>query len=131
MPSEKQTSQKLWAHYKYQVLAHSPKIYMDIRTYLKQEHIQVSQVQALIDQALRLPENRSHYTVAFQHIWGYFKKKVSPQEKADFLFILERYQAGQVPASTVIQELQTLLERYPNRYLENSSLLHAKDDDPI
>ena len=123
MQASKQEAQKLWAHYKYQVLAQSPKIYLDIRNYLKEEQVEVSQVQALIDQSLALPENRSHYTVAFQHMWGYFKKKASPQEKADFLFNLERYQAGQIPAQQLIQDIQKLLQIYPNSYLENSSIL--------
>ena len=131
MSASKKEAQQLWAHYKYQVLAQSPKTYMDIRQYLKEDSVQASQVQAFIEQALNLPENRSHYTVAFQHIWGYFKKKATPQEKSDFLFTLERYQAGQVEASSVICELQQLLLCYPNTYLENSSILQAKETKAI
>lgn len=123
MPKEKNQAQKLWAHYKYEVLAQSPKIYLDIRNYLKQEESEPTQVQAMIEQAQSLPENRSHYTVAFQHIWGYFKKKASPQEKADFLFDLDRYQAGQISSQQIIQQIQRLLAAYPNPYLQQSSIL--------
>ena len=126
MPSEKHQAQKIWAHYKYEILAQSPKIYLEIRQYLKQESISLTKLENLIQTAQALPENRSHYTVAFQHIWGYFKKKASPSEKEDFLFELQRYQAGQIPASQIISNLNKLLQAYPNPYLEGSSLLHFK-----
>ena len=43
--------QQLWAENKYLVLSHSSNIYKDIRQYLKQEVVEVSQVQEMIDRA--------------------------------------------------------------------------------
>lgn len=70
--------ERLWAANKYLVLSHSNKIYLEIRTYLKQDEVRLDQVQAYIDQALDLPENPGQVVNAFQHIWGYFKKKQLP-----------------------------------------------------
>ena len=50
--------QTLWARNKYLVLSHSSNIYLEIRQYLKSESVEVAHVQALIDQAIALPENR-------------------------------------------------------------------------
>ena len=82
-----------------------------------------SHVEDLIQQALALPENRGQVSNAFQHIWGYFKKQATAEEKADFMLLLEKYQHGQAQQEDLIKGIQTLLERYPNRYLQDSTLL--------
>ena len=114
--------QTLWARNKYLVLSHSSKIYLEIRQYLKSELVEVAHVQALIDQAVALPENRGQVCNAFQHIWGYFKKKASPAEKENFMLLLERYQAGQVEQEVLIEAVKDLLRKYPNSYLQQSTL---------
>ena len=73
--------ERLWAANKYLVLSHSNKIYLEIRNYLKNEEVSFDQVQAYIDQALDLPENPGQVVNAFQHIWGYFKKKATASER--------------------------------------------------
>lgn len=105
------------------MLSHSSNIYKEIREYLKQDQVEVSHVEDLIQQALALPENRGQVSNAFQHIWGYFKKKATAEEKADFMLLLEKYQHGQASQEDLIKGIQTLLERYPNRYLQDSTLL--------
>ena len=115
--------QTLWARNKYLVLSHSSKIYLEIRQYLKSELVEVAHVQALIEQAVSLPENRGQVCNAFQHIWGYFKKQATPEEKSDFMLLLEKYQHGQASQEDLIKGIQVLIERYPNRYLQDSTLL--------
>ena len=120
--------QVLWAKNKYLVLSRSSNIYKEIREYLKQDQVEVSQVEVsqvegLIQQALALPENRGQVSNAFQHIWGYFKKQATAEEKADFMLLLEKYQHGQAQQEDLIKGIQNLLERYPNRYLQDSTLL--------
>ena len=50
--------QQLWAENKYLVLSHSSNIYKDIRQYLKQEVVELSQVQLMIDRACPIPEHK-------------------------------------------------------------------------
>ena len=69
--------QQLWAENKYLVLSHSSNIYKDIRQYLKQEVVELSQVQEMIDRACQIPEHRGQVCNAFQHIWGYLKSKLA------------------------------------------------------
>ena len=86
--------QQLWAENKYLVLSHSSNIYNEIRQHLKQEVVEVSHVQELIDRACQIPEHRGQVCNAFQHIWGYFKKKATDAERKDYMFLLERYHSG-------------------------------------
>ena len=115
--------QQLWAENKYLVLSYSSNIYKDIRQYLKQEVVEVSQVQEMIDRACQIPEHRGQVCNAFQHIWGYFKKKATETERKDYMFLLERYHSGHATKEDLIVRTRDLLERYPNAYLQHSTLL--------
>lgn len=115
--------QTLWAKNKYLVLSHSSKIYLEIRQYLKSDLVEAAHVQDLINQAIALPENRGQVCNAFQHVWGYFKKKASSAEKENFMLLLERYQAGQVEQEVLVEAVKDLLRKYPNSYLQQSTLL--------
>ena len=64
--------QKLWAKNKYLVLSHSSKIYLEIRTYLKQEEVSLCKVSDLIKQAVSLPEDKGQVTNALHHVWVLF-----------------------------------------------------------
>ena len=123
--------QKLWAENKYLVLSHSSNIYKDIRQYLKQEVVELSQVQEMIDRACQIPEHRGQVCNAFQHIWGYFKKKATETERKDFMFLLERYHSGYATKEELIAKTRELLERYPNSYLQNSTLLKGDSNETL
>ena len=86
--------QQLWARNKYLVLSHSSNIYNEIRQYLKNEEVEVSHVQELIDRACQIPEHRGQVCNAFQHIWGYFKKKATEDDRKDYMLLLDRYRFG-------------------------------------
>ncbi|VTS26045.1 YbgA family protein [Streptococcus gordonii] len=120
--------QTLWARNKYLVLSHSSNIYLEIRQYLKSESVEVAHVQALIDQAVVLPENRGQVCNAFQHIWGYFKKKASMTEKEGFMHLLLRYQSGQADQKDLVAAVRDLLFKYPNPYLQKSTLLFQNEE---
>ena len=119
----KSQCQQLWARNKYLVLSHSSNIYNEIRQYLKNEEVEVSQVQEMIDRACQIPEHRGQVCNAFQHIWGYFKKKARETERKDYMFLLERYHSGHATKEDLIAKTRDLLERYPNTYLQHSTLL--------
>ena len=85
--------------------------------------MEATHVQDLIVQAVALPENRGQVCNAFQHVWGYFKRKASPAEKEEFMLLLERYQAGQVEQEALVEAVKGLLRKYPNSYLQQSTLI--------
>ena len=121
--NQKSHCQQLWARNKYLVLSHSSNIYNEIRQYLKNEEVEVSQVQEMIDRACQIPEHRGQVCNAFQHIWGYFKKKATDAERKDYMLLLDRYRFGQGSKEDLIAKTRDLLELYPNTYLQNSTLL--------
>ena len=120
---QKSQCQQLWARNKYLVLSHSSNIYNEIRQYLKNEQVELSQVQELIARACQIPEHRGQVCNAFQHIWGYFKKKATDAERKDYMLLLDRYRFGQASKEDLIAKTRELLDRYPNTYLQHSTLL--------
>ena len=129
--NQKSQCQQLWARNKYLVLSHSSNIYNEIRQYLKNEEVEVSQVQEMIDRACQIPEHRGQVCNAFQHIWGYFKKKAVDAERQDYMLLLDRYRFGQTSKEDLIAKTRDLLELYPNTYLQNSTLLKGNSHETL
>ena len=123
--------QQLWARNKYLVLSHSRNIYNEIRQYLKNGQVEVSLVQEMIDRACQIPEHRGQVCNAFQHIWGYFKKKATEAERKDYMLLLNRYRFGQASKEDVIAKTRDLLENYPNTYLQHSTLLKGETHETL
>ena len=123
--------QQLWARNKYLVLSHSSNIYNEIRQYLKNKEVEASLVQEMIDRACQIPEHRGQVCNAFQHIWGYFKKKATDAERKDYMRLLDCYRFGQVYKEDVIAKTRDLLERYPNAYLQDSTLLKGDSHETL
>ena len=123
--------QQLWARNKYLVLSHSSNIYNEIRQYLKNEEVEVSLVQEMIDRACQIPEHRGQVCNAFQHIWGYFKKKATAAERKDYMSLLDCYRLGQASKEDLIAKIRDLLELYPNAYLQHSTLLKGDSHETL
>ena len=54
---------------------------------------------------------------------GIFQKKASTIEKQTLFNILNEYMEGKNNQNAVIEYINTLLKKYPNEYLEKSTLL--------
>ena len=129
--NQKYRCQQLWARNKYLVLSHSSNIYNEIRQYLKNEEVELSHVKKLIDRACQIPEHRGQVCNAFQHIWGYFKKKATDVERRDYMLLLDRYRFGQASKQDLIAKTRDLLDRYPNTYLQHSTLLKGDSHETL
>ena len=70
-----------------------------------------------------MKESKKDFSNAVLHIWGYFKKDASKIEKQVLFDVLNEYMEGKNNQDVVIEYINTLLKRYPNEYLEKSTLL--------
>ena len=128
---ERVQCQKLWAKNKYLVLSYSSKIYLEIRTYLKQEEVSQNKVSELIKQAVSLPEDKGRVTNALHHVWGYFKKYATKEEKDNFFEMIEEYHNNIYKKEDLIKEVKHLLNKYPNKYLEESTFINGGQDETL
>ena len=115
--------EKLWAKNKYYVLSKSQKIYLEIREYLKETELDILWLNEKIQETRDMKESKKDFSNAVLHIWGYFKKEASTIEKQELFNILNKYVEGKNNQNVVIEYINTLLKKYPNEYLEKSTLL--------
>ena len=115
--------EELWAKNKYYVLSKSHKEYLGIREYLKGTELDVSFLKEKIQKIKDMNESRKDFSNAVLHLWGYFKEDASDVEKQELFNILNGYMEERSSQTVVIDYLNTLLKKYPNEYLENSTFL--------
>lgn len=115
--------EELWAKNKYFILSKSQKAYLEIREYLKEKELDVVWLNEKIQETRDMKESKKDFSNAILHIWGYFKKDASTIEKQALFDILNEYMEGENSQKAVIECINTLLKKYPNEYLEKSTLL--------
>ena len=115
--------EELWAKNKYFVLSKSQKAYLEIREYLKKKELDILWLNEKIQETRDMKESKKDFSNAILHIWGYFRKDANTIEKQVLFDILNGYMAGENSQKAVIECINTLLKKYPNEYLEKSTLL--------
>ena len=127
----KKECEELWAKNKYYVLSKSHKAYLDIREYLKEKEVDILSLHEKIQKVRDIKESKKDFSNAILHVWGYFKKEASEIEKQGLLNILEEYMEGKNNQQSVIEYINTLLKKYPNKYLQESTLLTGEKDETM
>lgn len=116
--------EKEWQRYKYETLEKSPAVYLRIRELLKcKTSYPVIEFYSLLAQAAQAQENTGYAINAALHVWGYFKKIASEQEKAQFQLKLSRFESGSLTIRALKLFLWRLAGKYNREYLLNSLYL--------
>ena len=127
----KKECEELWAKNKYYVLSKSHKAYLDIREYLKEKEVDILSLHEKIQKVRDIKESKKDFSNAILHVWGYFKKEASEIEKQGLFNILEEYMEGKNNQEAVIKYINTLLKKYPNKYLQESTLLTGEQNETM
>ena len=123
--------EEVWAKNKYYVLSKSQKAYLEIREYLKEKEQDVLWLNEKIQEIRDMKESKKDFSNAILHLWGYFKKQATEMEKQGLFNILEEYMGGKNNQKSVIEYINTLLKKYPNKYLQESTLLTGEQDETM
>ncbi len=123
--------EELWAKNKYYVLSKSHKSYLEIREYLKENEVDILILNEKIQEVRDIKESKKDFKNAILHVWGYFKKQSSEIEKQELFNILEEYMKGKNNQEDVIEYINYLLKKYPNKYLQESTLLIGEQDETM
>lgn len=121
--------EQLWARNKYYVLSKSHKVYLEIREYLKESEVELEVLVQKIKQVNELLESKKDFHNAILHVWSYFKHTAEKVEKDELFRLLEEYRTGVSDQSSIIHYIHTLLEKYPNHYLQKSTLITGEQDE--
>ncbi len=121
----------LWAKNKYYVLSKSHKVYLEIREYLKEKEVDILLIKEKILNLRNVEESKKDFNNAILHVWGYFKKDATDVEKQGLFSILDKYMTEQSNQEAVIEYIKALLKKYPNQYLQESTLLTGEYDEIV
>ena len=127
----KKDCEELWAKNKYYVLSKSQKVYLEIREYLKEKDVDILFLNEKIQRARNIEESKKDFNNAILHVWGYFKKEATEIEKQGLYKLLQEYMRGKNNQKSVIEYINILLKKYPNEYLQKSTLLTGEEDETL
>lgn len=123
--------EELWAKNKYYVLSKSHKVYLEIREYLKEKEVDILFLNEKIERIRSIKESKKDFNNAVLHVWGYFKNEATEIEKQKLHNLLEEYMRGKNDQKSVIEYINILLKKYPNEYLQKSTLLTGEKDETM
>ena len=82
------------------------------------------QYQLLLMEALRLKSTIRKNGNVLQHLMGYFKKQLTPDEKQELLEIFEQYRHQLVPLIVPITLINHFVRKYDQPYLKHQTYLN-------
>ncbi|MFC1839634.1 YbgA family protein [Thermodesulfobacteriota bacterium] len=111
------------------LLAHSEKHYRLIGKMVAQtEKISVNEsfreYEKNMIEALKLKATPSKNKNVLQHMMGYFKKVLSPDEKQELLGVIDEYATGNVPLIVPITLINHYVRKYDQVYLKHQTYLN-------
>ena len=111
------------AEHKLQLMAHSPKhlrelgrIVAEAKTY-SPSHLYERYFEVFME-ALKLKTTTKKNTNVLQHLMGYFKKRLTPDEKQELLEVITNYHNGLIPLIVPITLLNHYIRTYDEPYLK-------------
>jgi uncharacterized protein YbgA (DUF1722 family)/uncharacterized protein YbbK (DUF523 family) len=111
------------------ILAHSPNDYRELgRLVARAKEIPLQELhelyQSRLMEALRLKTTPKKNTNVLQHLMGYFKKDLTPDEKQELLEVIDHYYRGYVPLVVPITLINHYVRKYNQPYLQEQFYLH-------
>jgi uncharacterized protein YbgA (DUF1722 family)/uncharacterized protein YbbK (DUF523 family) len=111
------------------LLSHSPAHYRRMGKLVaegKQQPLQqlYDAYEQIFMEALSLKATAAKHVNVLQHILGYFKKKLSADEKQEMLALIDAYRAGHVPLIVPVTLINHYVRKYDQAYLAQQTYLN-------
>jgi uncharacterized protein YbgA (DUF1722 family)/uncharacterized protein YbbK (DUF523 family) len=116
-------------NHKLLVLAHSPEHYRKMGKLVAggksvPAGTLFSQYETLLVEAMKLKTTARKNTNVLEHILGYFKKQLTPDEKQEMLEIIQQYHSGHVPLVVPVTLINHYVRKYGEPYLSRQVYLN-------
>ena len=114
--------------FKLLMMAHSPSVYREMGGLVAggkklEFSALLSLYGSLFMKGLGMHATVSKNTNVLQHIMGYFKKQLSPDEKSELLELIEGYHKRQLPLIVPVTMLRHYVRKYDQQYLKSQVYL--------
>lgn len=112
-----------WAYNKYWIMAHSQNAYNEIRNLAKNnewDEKKEQTYQQIIKDLEDVAPTKATLVTAYQHVWGYFKKIATLEEKNEYLKLLDCLSPENDDLGGFLAQLT---DKYQVKYLQNSRII--------
>ncbi len=111
------------------ILSHSPRHYTEMgRLVAKAKEHPFKEVEShytrLLLEAMAVKATPARHVNVLQHIMGYFKKQLTPDEKTELAEVIGNYRAGLVPLIVPITLLNHYIRKFDEPYLKTQTYLN-------
>jgi uncharacterized protein YbgA (DUF1722 family)/uncharacterized protein YbbK (DUF523 family) len=111
------------------ILSHSPKHHkMMGKLVANGKRIPIKKLyreyEAILMEALKLKTTVKKNSNVLQHMMGYFKKQLSPDEKQELLEIIQQYREGHVPLIVPVTLMNHYVRKYKQSYLSTQTYVN-------
>lgn len=114
--------EQLWREEKYRVLLHSQKQYDAIREKLKSQ-VSYEEIRMMIEHAITIEPSQGSVINAYDHMWGYFKRWATDEEKQSAQKLKELFINHEVSIHDLMSFLNVLAIKYEVHYIQQSTVL--------
>lgn len=114
--------EQLWREEKYRVLLHSQKQYDAIREKLKSQ-VSYEEIRMMIEHSITIEPSQGSVINAYDHMWGYFKKWATDEEKQSAQKLKELFINHDVSIHDLMSFLNVLAIKYEVHYIQQSTVL--------
>jgi uncharacterized protein YbgA (DUF1722 family)/uncharacterized protein YbbK (DUF523 family) len=110
------------------ILSHSPLIYRDMGRLVAEAKAMgqaeaFTRYESMMMQALTLKATGKKHTNVLQHMLGYFKKRLTAEEKQEMLDIINDYKEGLLPLIVPVTLMKHYVHKYRQSYLAQQTYL--------
>ena len=111
------------------ILAHSPQHYRDMGALVARAgrmdfSTLKERYQELLLEALQLKATPAKHANVLQHMLGYFKQQLTPDEKQELLEIIDLHRRGILPLIVPVILMRHHVRKYQQTYLKDQTYLH-------
>ncbi|UBH22440.1 YbgA family protein [Macrococcus armenti] len=110
----------LWKHEKYKVMYYSQRQYLYIRTRLNEGLDDLAELKQILTTTYSMKPTQGSMRNSFEHMWGYFKKQATPEEKENFFSLCTEVLIND---KEIKRFLYHLAQKYDVTYLKESTIL--------
>lgn len=116
----KKAVESLWRKEKYKVMYYNQNQYNYIRQLMRDQLDDISLLEQVIRKTYEMTPTRGSKLNSYQHMWGYFKKIATDDEKVQYQTFIKDFDSNETELHTLLKQLA---EKYDVQYLKNSSIL--------
>ena len=116
----KKAVENLWRKEKYKVMYYNQNQYNSIRQLMREQLDDIHILEQIIYETYRMTPTRGSKLNSYQHMWGYFKKIATEDERSQYQTFIQNFDSNESELHILLKQLA---EKYDVQYLKNSSIL--------